>query len=153
MSTTEARPEGMIGLCPHNNCGFICCDFAVGNYIVLHPGELEQAQQQGHSTDHLEIAEGHLGGYKAVCVAKDTSTCDNGYKPLDCACYPFFPTINKAGEIEAGIKGSKCPLQVAHLTQHRNWVVSAWNQVAQRVDGIVEWIRHTRLVGYERVKD
>lgn len=147
----ELKPQGSIGLCPHNDCGFICCDFAVGNYIVLYPGELAEAQKQGLSTDHLEISEGHLGGHKAVCVACDTSTCDGGYKPLDCAGYPFFPTINDADEVEAGLKGAKCPLQVSQLANHRSWVIQAWSDVAHRIDGMIEWIRQTRLVGYERV--
>jgi hypothetical protein len=150
---TDQAPPGSISLCPHNDCGFICCDFAAGNFIVLHPGEVEQARQRGESLAHLEISEGHLGGHKAICRARDTGTCDNGYKPLDCACYPFFPTIGDGDEIEAGIKGAKCPLQVSHLTEHRFWVIRAWNRVAERFDGVVEWIRQTRLVGYERVNE
>ena len=149
----EPNGEGSIGLCPHNGCDFICCDFAAGNYIVLYPGELAEAQRQGQTTSHLEIAEGHLGGHKAVCRAKDTSTCDAGYKPLDCAGYPFFPTIGADDQIEAGIKGSKCPLQVGQLATHAAWMILAWERVAHTMEGMIEWIRQTRMVGYERVRD
>ena len=147
----EPKTPGTIGLCPHNGCEFVCCDFAAGNYIVLHPGELAEAERQGLSTEHLEISEGHMGGHKAICKAKDTGTCDGGLKPLDCACYPFFPTVNEANEIEAGIKGAKCPLHVAQLGEHRSWVVEAWSQAFPNDETMLEWIRQTRLIGYERV--
>lgn len=144
--------DGTISLCPHNGCNFTCCDFSVGNYIVLYPGELDAAREQGLSIDHLEISDGHRGGHRAICCAKDCTTCDEGYKPLDCASYPFFPTINDAGEIEAGIKGSKCPLQATQVPEHRNWVVQMWSELSQHVSGLIPWIRDTRLVGYERVE-
>jgi hypothetical protein len=91
--------EGKIASCP------VCCDFQRGNFIVLYPGELDMAKAAGYSLDHLFIDSDLFGGQRARCVAHDTSTCDNGYKPLDCASYPFFSySVSGAGRVTAFMK-------------------------------------------------
>lgn len=145
---------GVIPHCPHQNCGFRCCEFNQGNYIVLYPGELEAAQKRSESVKHLEILELDNGGYKAVCRAQDTSCCDSGYKPLDCQSYPFFPSINPLTQrIVAGTKGKKCPLSLAMITEHREWVLRSWDHLAQERPEIVAWLKKVKLVGYEQVAD
>jgi hypothetical protein len=151
LSENAGPTGGQIDLCPHQGCGFACCDFAAGNFIALYPGEFEEARSSGASLQHLRCSPDGQGGYRAICQAKQTATCDGGYKPLDCACYPFFPTINDtSGRIQAGLKGEKCPLQARHLADHRQWVLQRWQSLMQTVPGLVDWIRGTRLVGYVR---
>lgn len=141
--------DGQLDLCPHQGCSFACCNFAADNFIVLYPGEVEEVRHAGKSIAHLDLLSDAQGGYKAICRAEDTSTCDEGHKPLDCASYPFFPTINaKTGQIQVGLKGEKCPLQQQHLVNHRQWVLQRWQVLVNAVPGIMNWIRQTRLVGY-----
>src|SRR4029077_14157476 len=84
--------DGRLSSCATSGCGWRCCEFQQGNYIVLYPGELEEARAGGQSTAHLEITQAdYHGGKKAVCKARDTAHCDGGFKPLDCVSYPFFP--------------------------------------------------------------
>lgn len=143
--------NGQIELCPHQGCGFACCSFASENYIVLYPGELEEAQESGQSVGHLEIVSDDLGGHKAICRANETATCDGGYKPLDCKSYPFFPTIDEpSGQVQLGLKGQKCPLQEIHLAGHQKWVLGRWQSLIDSAPRMMDWIRKTRLVGYIR---
>lgn len=129
--------EGKIPLCPHNGCGFRCCEFNQGNYIVLYPGELEAAQISGRSLTHLNVFDSdYFGGARATCHASDTSTCDNGYKPLDCATYPFFPVIGIKGEETMSLlKGSKCPIEASEIPYHKVWV---YKRVLTQKSGEIE---------------
>ena len=139
---------GSIPHCPHNNCGFRCCQFNQGNYIVTYPGELDAAKEIGLSVQHLCIVGTIGGGEKVVCQARDTSTCDNGYKPLDCRSYPFFPNISGLGKIEANLKGSKCPLGAKLVPWHRAWVIRTWRNLATRHPAVYDWLAKVTLVGY-----
>ena len=143
--------SGRIELCSQQECGYTCCDFAANNYIVLYPGEREEAIAAGHTLNHLAIETLPHGGHRAFCRARDRSTCDGGYKPTDCASYPLFPTIDPDGGVTAGLKGAKCPLTVGDIVDHRRWVIRHWSQLVARNKGLVDWIRTTRLVGYVRV--
>jgi len=145
--------DGTLDYCPHQACDFTCCEFGAGNFIAMYPGELEKAQSTGQSVGHLFITSDGNGGQRAICQAKDKANCDSGYKPLDCASYPLFPTVNSNEGIEAALKGSKCPLQSAELELHREWVVSSWAHVGRSVPNLLNWIRSVRLVGYEHVAD
>ncbi len=137
--------SGEISLCPHQNCNFVCCTFNQGNYIVLYPGEHEANSQ---AVGHLEIIdEDYFGGKRAVCHAADTGTCDNGYKPLDCASYPFFPKPGAQGELQL-IRGSKCPLPTAKLEGHRRWVKRKWAALS-----LEEFLAKVEMVGYELVTE
>lgn len=138
--------EGKLKICPFMGCGFKCCDFNVGNYIVMHPGEYESTEL---STSHLEVLDDdYHGGKKVVCKAKNCADCDNGYKPLDCQTYPLFPIVKEGKISGAWLKGSKCPLQKEHLPiAWFNSITDKWNKAACN-----EWIKKVDLVGYEKVK-
>lgn len=41
--------DGVIPLCPHKNCGFKCCEFQQGNFIVMFPEEVEIARTENRS--------------------------------------------------------------------------------------------------------
>ena len=91
-----------------------------------------------------------------ICTAKDTASCDNGYKPLDCQSYPFFPTIALAEDgykLEAGLKGAKCPLLVAQVKEHAAWVIDEWNAEIHDNPSIARWLVKVSLVGYEQVTE
>ena len=149
---SEDGDQGRIPLCPHADCGFRCCQFNHGNYIVMFPGELAAARAQGHSTAHLEITAEENGGHRAVCRARDTGTCDNGYKPLDCASYPFFPLLGPQGDsMFAMIRGAKCPLPLDRLDAHASWVQDTWQALLEGSQEIRSWLGGVELVGYELV--
>lgn len=146
--------EGRIELCPKNGCDYRCCEFQQGNYIVLFPGEIEAAEAAGSSLGHLRITAAEHGGYRAVCTAGDTASCDNGYKPLDCKSYPFFPTLRPdRDEVGLMIKGRKCPLLVEEVREHQAWVRAVWSALAAPSVRIATWLRRVRLVGYDLVRE
>jgi len=141
--------DGTISSCAGAGCGHICCEFQQGNYIVLYPGELEEAKSAGQSTAHLKIIDAdYNGGQKAICRAKDTASCDGGFKPLDCKSYPFFPAEPVAGEVDLLVKGKKCPLQAQHLGAHADFVREAWQEVMRRNPQAERWLKRVKLVGY-----
>ncbi|MCA9240990.1 MAG: hypothetical protein KDA37_12355 [Planctomycetales bacterium] len=142
---------GVIPDCATAGCGRTCCEFAEGNYIALYPGEVEAASKSGQSLSHLELAPLPMGGHRAVCRATDKANCDRGYKPLDCASYPLFPTLDSSGALDATLKGAKCPLLAAALEPHRAWVVRYWNEVCQRFPAAQRWLAEVSLVGYQRL--
>jgi hypothetical protein len=126
-----------------------CCDFQQGNYIVLYPGELDRARAEGRSTAHLEVIEAdYHGGQKVTCSATNTATCDNGFKPLDCQSYPFFPAHPGRGDVDLLVKGTKCPLQVEHLANHAATVQEAWGELIDIDPAVREWLNKVELVGY-----
>lgn len=138
--------EGKLDLCPFMGCGFKCCEFNKGNYIVMFPNEYEDTDL---STSHLNIIDDdYHGGKKVVCVAKDCSNCDDGYKPLDCQTYPLFPIVENESISSAWLKGSKCPLQKQHMP--KAWfdrIKGQWEQA-----DCLDWLKDVVLVGYERIK-
>jgi hypothetical protein len=141
--------EGQISSCATAGCGWRCCEFQQGNYIVLYPGELEDARAAGQSTAHLKIIDADChGGKKAVCEAKCAATCDGGYKPLDCVSYPFFPAPRGADEIDLIIKGMKCPMQAEHLRSHAALVREMWDEATALDPEITAWLNKVELVGY-----
>ncbi|MFN6472618.1 MAG: hypothetical protein RMY36_023495 [Nostoc sp. SerVER01] len=143
--------SGKIPLCPKKTCGFKCCQFQQGNYIVLYPGELEEAKIQGKSTQHLKfISNDKYGGTRGICKASDTSNCDKGYKPLDCSSYPLFPNLEKGdSEIKWFLKGIKCPLQIDEIHEHIKWVLLKWNRLIQKNPFLKDWLQDVKMVGYE----
>lgn len=146
--------DGRIPLCPKNNCDFICCTFNQGNYIVLYPGELEQAIQEEYHHRHLDIFDDNYhGGKKAICNAHETATCDHGYKPLDCKTYPLFPMLNIKNSVANFIKGSKCPVNIQEISYHREWAKIAWENLAKNNLEVAEWLRKVSLVGYEKIDE
>lgn len=145
--------DGSIELCPHQGCSHTCCDFANGNFIALFPGEVAKAQAESQSLGHLDVVSDGAGGHRAICRARNKASCDNGYKPLDCASYPLFPSVGQNGQLVVMLKGSKCPLQMEDLSAHHSWVESRWLQLRDTVEGLEEWLDSVRLVGYELCAD
>jgi Ser/Thr protein kinase RdoA (MazF antagonist) len=141
--------SGLIEQCPSQGCGYRCCEFQQGNFIVLHPGEVDAARAAGESLDHLRITPDGHGGHRAICAARDTATCDGGHKPLDCRSYPYFPAA-RAGA-DAVIRGAKCPLLVEETEEHLGWVVWEWRRLARRDPRVAAWLPTVEMVGYEPV--
>ncbi|HYC27811.1 MAG TPA: hypothetical protein VEB42_03330 [Chitinophagaceae bacterium] len=143
--------EGKISQCPHNGCNYTCCTFNQSNYIVMYPGEFEEARQRGESLSHLVITdENYHGGKKAVCKAVHGQTCDNGYKPLDCQSYPLFPALEN--EDLSFIRGIKCPLINSDLIGHSLFVKNKWQVLMDVNNDVKIWLSKVTLVGYEKLK-
>ena len=146
--------DGIIPDCSTAGCWEVlgtrrCCDFQQGNFIVLYPGELDQARATGLATDHLQITDpDYHGGQKVVCRAIDTASCDGGFKPLDCLSYPFFPAVPHGGPVDVLLKGKKCPLAASHQQQHAARVRNTWNDLLARNPAVGPWLDRVRLVGY-----
>ena len=149
---TPVVASGSISECANSGCGYMCCEFNQGNYIVMAPGEAELARSRGESLDHLDLSPLPYGGWRAICRAGDTATCDRGYKPLDCQSYPLFPTLDNDGHLAVGLKGAKCPLSAARIEPHRRWVERRWKQLIEKNPTVARWLARVRLVGYQRIK-
>lgn len=146
--------RGVIPTCHESGCGYRCCDFSRGNYIVLYPGELNEAVSAGAALGHLEIRPSSDGGHRAICHACDTGCCDGGYKPLDCASYPFFPTIDSSDQqVRSGLASPKCPLLLSGLREHRQWVARQWRSLAARSYAVRRWLGRVTLVDYRSLPD
>ena len=139
--------EGLIEECSSANCNYHCCDFNQGNYIVLLPNEFEYAKKSKQSLNHLTIIDKTPGnGFKAICKAKDTSVCDNGYKPVDCKIYPVFPSAKD----KFMLKGKKCPLDINKIQQHiKNTKHHIKNLPFIQYIDLKKWFEHVELIDYE----
>lgn len=139
--------EGKITDCSNAGCGFFCCEFQQGNYIVTFPNELEQTTQ---NTDHLKVIDDNYhGGKKVVCTAKDRVNCDNGYKPIDCKMYPLY--IKGDGMY---IKGSKCPMSNLIVKKHKP-LCDQWLQEYKDKNPNVDvdaFVSKVEMTGYEEFK-
>lgn len=145
---------GKIDGCLTAKCGFRCCEFHAGNYIVLYPDELEEARSKGTATEHLIITdENYNGGKKAVCTAKYGICCDGGLKPFDCISYPFFPVIDEATrQITGRIRGKKCPLRSDQEAEHWVKVRGLWTELVHRKPEVAPWLAKVEMVGYTPVE-
>lgn len=138
---------GTIALCPHKGCAYKCCDFQQSGSILLYPGEIEKAQADGHSVVHLQVLDSNYhGGTRVKCCAKNTATCDGGYKPLDCASYPLFPmpSGSSAGNHIPNImvtKASGCPINGYEIAGHRKYVQRVWERLIKAEPEIDVWLR------------
>jgi hypothetical protein len=148
-----SKSNGKISLCESKGCAFKCCDFNQMVHILLYPGEIEEAKGQGLSLTHLEVIDPNFhGGTRVRCRAKDTATCDSGYKPLDCKSYPFFPKLSAPivnGDVTDGeitiTKGSECPIARHEIPFHEVFVRDLWKkQIAQKPE-IAIWLRAAGL--------
>jgi hypothetical protein len=136
---------GIIALCPYKGCGFQCCNIEPMGAIVLYPGELDKAREQGYSVEHLEIIENDIyGGARALCHAQNPGVCDGGYKPLDCACYPVWPMVESEDEQEYvhAFKGAHCPLENHMIEEHARFVLATWSELAKTDPRIRAWLVH-----------
>ena len=134
--------SGKITSCATAGCGWHCCSFKQGNYIVAFPQELE-----GKNTDHLEVIdEDYHGGKKVVCKAQDAASCDGGYKPIDCRMYPVFPKPDSGF-----IHGSKCPLDLSvkrgHVARSTD-LLDEYREKHKDVD-VDRFLGKVEMVGYE----
>mgnify|MGYP006282401069 CR=1 FL=1 len=143
--------DGTITLCPYNDCGW-CCDFqqADGNYIVAFPGELENAEEH---TDHLEVIDDdYHGGKKVICKAEHPENCDGGYKPLDCASYPLFPTqIDSEDPQESSFimaDQDRCPIPAPFLSDHARKTIRWWKGIDMTLDELNDFLAKIEMVGY-----
>jgi hypothetical protein len=110
----------------------------------MYPGEMENAVAGGHSIAHLELADvdAHRGR-RVRCRAKDTATCDNGHKPLDCSSYPFFPVMPAAangGAVRLAVKDEVCPLRSDQMRDHQRYVRRAWQEVIAKNPAVTSWL-------------
>jgi|SRR6266567_3101506 len=150
----QSQPGGTIPLCPHKGCAFKCCDFQQMVHILLYPGEIEEAAARGRSIAHLQVIDANYrGGVRAKCCANDTATCDNGYKPLDCISYPFFPELattpgtngTETTTVVTLAKGSGCPIQDREIPRHESYVRELWLRLVRQNPKIAAWLRSLSL--------
>jgi len=139
---------GKISTCAEMNCNFKCCDFDQGNYILLFPGELDEAIQNNQSILHLKILEkDEMNGHKVICTATQKHNCDNGYKPLDCRFYPLFPKEITSDKIIVQ-KGLKCPLDSINIENHVSFVFNETKRISAKNHLIFDWLNNATMVGY-----
>jgi hypothetical protein len=142
----ERRQAGTLALCPHMKCGYRCCDFKQTGEILLYPGELADAVANGKSLNHLQIIDAnYVGGARAKCVARQTATCDAGYKPLDCKSYPLFPRVaaSDAGPQRRALdltKGLGCPISADLLSAHGQHVRATWAALVDSRRAVEQWL-------------
>lgn len=134
-------------------CHHKCCTFH-DNYIVLYPGEWENSKlKKAHLTI---IDDDYFGGKKVVCALGNhilsLRPCDPKieFKPIDCKSYPYFPKIDKQGNIQI-LKGRRCPLTKKDLVQHKKLFLKAWKSlIKDKV--ILSWLKKVKLVEYKLEK-
>lgn len=138
-----------IEFCPYWGCQYKCCNFDLGNYILLFPGELDDAKKKNKSLSHLTILEtDSFNGNKAICTATQRKNCDYGYKPLDCLFYPYFPKEIGESTITM-LKGIKCPLETRQIVDHLSFVCRETKKLIKKNERVNEWLKIVKLVGYE----
>ncbi|TAK60294.1 hypothetical protein [Methylobacter sp.] len=101
---TVLKEDGVLPSCTKRQslCGYACCKFSVGNWIMLLPGEYELAIQQSLKRDHLSFE----NNTHVVC----SSPCKKGdLKPIDCSWYPLFPANQNATKFLVA-DHRKCPI-------------------------------------------
>jgi hypothetical protein len=143
-----------ISSCSSSGCGWRCCIFSPmkQSYIVTFPGELAEARDQGQSIAHLHMQDDdRAGGRKVICTARDTATCDQGYKPVECQLFPFFPAaVDANGSVRDLLWGKQCPLNAADQVSHREKVLRMVAEICRSRPELVEWFNTTATIGYVR---
>jgi hypothetical protein len=102
---TVLQEDGVLSSCTkrQNICGYACCKFTAGNWILLLEGEYQQAMQQGLTAAHLSFDASHT---QATCH----KPCQKGeLKPMDCSWYPLFPANQTATKFLVA-DHRKCPI-------------------------------------------
>lgn len=116
---TVLNDNGVFSACIERQalCGYACCKFSGGNWIMLLPGEYELAGKAKLKTDHLVFQ----GGLQAVCA----KPCKSGdFKPMDCSWYPLFPANETATKFLVA-DHRKCPIPNKHLINKMRMVHAA----------------------------
>lgn len=143
--------KGLIEHCPKAGCGFRCCTrTARVSGIILHPSELDNVPE--NMIEHLELGKEYKGGVTAKCKAKDTATCDGGYKPLDCQMYPLLPRFKNGVVTKFKVhsidkkKSTKCPLALSKLKYHSRILAEKLNKMTE----VHEFFNSLPAVGYKK---
>jgi hypothetical protein len=142
---TVLKDDGVLPPCTQRQslCGYACCKFTAGNWIMLLSGEHEQAVQQGLKSAHLSFDANHS---HAVCH----KPCQQGdLKPIDCSWYPLFPANLSATQFLVA-DHRKCPIPNHELISKMHSVHTqalAWEQ--QHTGSLEQMIKLSReFVGY-----
>jgi hypothetical protein len=102
---TVLKEDGVLSSCVKRQgiCGYACCKFTAGNWIMLLPDEYQQATQRGLKLEHLSFDATHT---QAICH----KPCQKGdLKPMDCSWYPLFPANPSATQFLVA-DHRKCPI-------------------------------------------
>lgn len=123
---TVLKENGVLLSCTQRQslCGYACCKFTAGNWIMLLEGEYQQAMKQGLTSNHLSFDATHT---QAICHRP----CQIGeLKPIDCSWYPLFPANETATKFLVA-DHRKCPIPNHELID-KMWSVHesalAWEQ-------------------------
>lgn len=109
---TVLQDEGVLSSCTKRQylCGFSCCKFSIGNWIMLLPNEYELATSHPLKRGHLHFKNRN----HATCLAP----CQKGdLKPIDCSWYPLFPVNQDATKFLVA-DHRKCPIPNNELIEH-----------------------------------
>ena len=101
---TVLNENGVLPACTKRQdlCGYACCKFSVGNWIMLLPGEYEMAIQQSLKQEHLHFENKTHVVCQTPCQVGDL-------KPIDCSWYPLFPANESATQFLVA-DHRKCPI-------------------------------------------
>jgi hypothetical protein len=122
---TVLKDDGVLPSCTKRQglCGYACCKFSAGNWIMLLPGEYELSKQQGLKYDHLSFE----NNSRVICH----TPCQRGdLKPIDCSWYPLFPANLDATKFLVA-DHRKCPIPNHELIDKMlavHTAVLAWEQ-------------------------
>ncbi len=142
---TVLKEDGVLPSCSKRQslCGYACCKFTAGNWIMLLSGEYEQAVQQRLQSAHLSFDAEHT---HAICH----KPCQKGdFKPIDCSWYPLFPANLSATQFLVA-DHRKCPIPNHELIEKMLSVHTqalAWEQ--QQTGSLKQMVALSRdFVGY-----
>ncbi|WP_139306188.1 hypothetical protein [Methylomonas sp. LWB] len=131
---TVLNDDGVFSACMERQvlCGYACCKFRGGNWIMLLPGEYELADEVDLKTDHLAFQD----NLHAIC----SKPCKNGdLKPMDCSWYPLFPANETATKFLVA-DHRKCPIPNKHLIDKMRAVHTAALTWEKRFPGALKRI-------------
>ena len=142
---TVLKDNGALLACTQRQslCGYACCKFTAGNWIMLLPDEYQQAEQHRLKSTHLSVDSNNT---QATCH----KPCQKGdFKPLDCSWYPLFPANPTATKFLVA-DHRKCPIPNHELLDKMLSVQKtalAWEQ--QHAGSLEQIVRLSRgFVGY-----
>lgn len=121
--------EGQFDGCQNRThiCGYACCKFDLNNFIYAFPGEIEAAEKQGLSFDHLNVEKLDDGGAKIQC----TRPCVAGeFKSIDCAIYGVW-IASECGTKFLVADNRKCPVphnELLELARHAQEICLSWER-------------------------
>lgn len=137
--------DSMLGDCLSTGCGWKCCSYGAQGILML-PKEYEQIKEG--KAKHLEMVDNdYLGGKIVKCIAKDTSNCDNGYKPIQCSAYPFWVrSTDENAEVE---NSKRCPMSKKAMSKHKDDAVKLIKDYGEKVE-IKDFLKQAKVNNYEK---